>query len=233
MPQGQNSSAFEVLVGKSSAPEFEPFVTFQKPQSLQPLFDLDIPKTVDEPTELETYERQTVAGTKKPNDFLMQNPSHVLEIETLKKRIAELEQAAAQIKEAHELEIAEVKRALGSELALQLTESLRVAQDQLGNELARMVGSILEPFVATQIRKKILEAFLTAVKNSLTGGELTKATIHGPVRYHAAIQQAFADNLMQIEVVDSPTPELTAELNGIVLSTRFQHWSELLTEVDQ
>lgn len=225
MPAGHSNTAFAALVEEAAhQAEFTPLM---QPEVFQPFELLSLAPSPEETSRslpLETYDRvaalhvdRSAAARSEPD------------VKQLLSKIADLHAELDQARAAFDAERAELSQVWECETASAFKAAIQEAETRISQGLAEEIGSALEPFVFEAIRDKVMEEFVAKVRGQLFGSEGARVVIRAPARWMPALQQAFCDRLAHAEFALADTPEITAEMDRRLISTRFGYWSSLLT----
>lgn len=229
MPAEPSNAAFAALVEEGAhAVKFTPLMQNEAflPFELLALAPLTSEAARDLP--LETYDRAAASHIDASADAHAASAFGEPDARQLRSRIADLQAEISQARAAFDVEREELSRIWQNETASAFKASIRDAEIRISQALAKEIGSVLEPFVSEAIRVKIMEEFVSKVCLQLFGSEGARVLIRAPSGWLPAARQAFGDRLAHADFTLADTPEITAELDSRLISTRFTYWSSLL-----
>lgn len=141
----------------------------------------------------------------------------------------EAELAAARAR--HEEELAQLQQQLGAEMAVALINSLQTAEQRVMDAAGEMTARILGLALTDKLQEKALEEFLARLQDALKDDDTLRIRIEGNAVMLEALRTRLGKRAHQFELVQTTSPELTAEINETLLETRLHEWSRQLAEL--
>lgn len=137
----------------------------------------------------------------------------------------------AAIRERHEAELAEVQQHLGAEMAIALINSLQTAEQRIMDAAGEMTARVLGLALTEKLQQKALDEFAQRLQEALKDDETLRIRIEGNAIMLEALRSRLGKRAHQFQLVQSMSPELTAEIDESLLETRLNEWSRQLSEL--
>jgi hypothetical protein len=137
---------------------------------------------------------------------------------------AEHEQTlAAAIARAEERHAAERARWTG-EQADGIAARLIAAVETLETRIADVVGRVLNPFLASDVRSKSVQALAESIRALLSGASQPALRVSGPEDLLAALRERLGAGPLTIEWEPNGQVEVTVSADDSVIETEIQSW---------
>lgn len=224
-----HEGSFRALAKNLSEPEFVPLFTHLAAGEFHALSDgfPSIKKSMSKNIEITAHE--TIIDADHLDVHSAKKADTAVSVESFTQQAADFDYKMSQLIASYEEKLSNLRNANNSDVAKQVVASLRAIEVRVVESIGQTINDILEPFVDQAIRQKIIAEFSNAAINCMTRQGIAKTTVSAPLELHQSLAIEFQSSGLQIDLIAAPTLEVTAELNGTVLSTRFQHWAELLS----
>ena len=229
MPASRANLDFAALVeGGHENVHFEPLSTPEVIETFHALSAVEDVKVEKFELNPETYQRVPSPLPEYPSGLQSQLAEKEHEIEQLRALLSLRDVALEEAKVRMEQETSQMKFMHDERLSRYILDGLSAIEVRVSDELGQAVSSILQPFVLSQLRQRILDEFTAVIGKCLTGGGLTKIRISGPADMIAALRHSFDGRLAGCELSEAETIDISAEMNNKLVSTRLEYWSTIL-----
>jgi hypothetical protein len=209
-------------------PAFQPLTLLSQPEPFEELFPTSSVSERQGQEEPETYERHQVRPAEPSLSLERLNTAMSQELDELRQLVCVRDGEIEALKAKHTWELEEKDSRIQAEA---LINRLKVIDDEITDVLACQLAIVLEPFVANELRARAINEFVVVVSDLLCGGDAVKIVVRGPKNLLAIIGSAGLSEGVKFESDEAEAVELLAKFDDRIISTRFQYWSELLSDV--
>ncbi len=223
-----NSKFALLLDDADDYPDFQPLALLSQPEPFEELFPVSSVSEKHGHEEPETYERHPVRPVEPSLSLERLNASTSQELDELRRLVCVRDGEIEALKAKHAWELEEKDNGIHAEA---LISHLKVIDGEITDALACQLAMVLEPFVANELRARAINEFVVVVRDFLCGGDAVKIVVRGPKNLLAVIKSAGLSEGVKFESEEAEAAELLAKLDDRIISTRFQYWSELLSDV--
>ena len=230
MPAKQASNEFAALVepDRHKLP-FEPLAPIERALLFEELtVTLPAVPATDDPSP-ETYQRIHAATVDHTHSILSTLSAKDREIDELREALAARDLELEEANSRHQIEVSQALGQSHAALSKILHDGLAAIEGRMTDKLSSEIAAIMEPFVDAEIRGRVLDEFCSMLNKCLTNGDLSRVTVQGPSELISAVRLTYPDKIAQFNFIESGNLELSMEVDTKLISTRFEHWSKLLT----
>ncbi|MFZ5673465.1 MAG: hypothetical protein ACOZAM_10940 [Pseudomonadota bacterium] len=143
------------------------------------------------------------------------------------------EEALRTAEQNFEARLAEERQLWVREQGAVLTQALGDGFTRIEAEIAAVTARLLEPFIISEARRKILVELQQTLAELLTDPEAATLRIEGPGDLLAMLREGLGskDNLVTFQVSDRP--DIHVETGNTVIETRLSAWTARLKEASR
>ena len=216
--QEREDIAFEPLAPFENAMRFEIIAAGQASEPVEPAV-----------ASSEPYQRMQSSSVDRSQEFAAKLAEREREAEDLRHMLRDRDDELEQLKTSHAVALDQALETARAEIGMTVHQGLAAIEGKLNVAVSADVAAILAPFVSAELHKRIVDEFSATLRNILSSGEALKIRIHGPREYEPVIRRLVAADDTRFQFIESDTSELSADIDGKLISSRFEHWSRILT----
>ncbi|WEX08317.1 hypothetical protein [Chelativorans sp. AA-79] len=152
--------------------------------------------------------------------------------EALRERLVrEHEDKLAAERERHQAELAALTSSLGEEASRIIAERFADMDRQVLSVTGAAVARILGAILTEDLQKQAVDELAHVLAETMKDGGAVRIRVNGPASLRSALEERLGERARQVEFVDAPGVDLTAEIDEALVETRLAEWSEALAEV--